>query len=75
MTAKDQATLRTELLGDVGAPRTDAQATQSRVSIADFVSCLRDFSGARLSLVEIEEVARQGWAGQQDEVMTDTRHP
>jgi hypothetical protein len=75
MTAKDQATLRTELLGDVGAPRTDAQATQSTVSIADFLRCLRDFSGARLSLAEIEEVARQGWAGQQGEAVTDTRHP
>ncbi|MBV9777645.1 MAG: hypothetical protein JO143_11400 [Acetobacteraceae bacterium] len=38
MTAKDQMTLRTELLGDVGASRSDAQATRSTGSIADFLA-------------------------------------
>ena len=77
VTSKGQVTLRKEVLDHLGvspgdkivvdflpAGRAEVRAAHSPASIDDFVGCLRHPDAPRLSLAEIEEVARQGWAGQ-----------
>ncbi|MEO9189984.1 MAG: AbrB/MazE/SpoVT family DNA-binding domain-containing protein [Acetobacteraceae bacterium] len=77
VTAKGQVTLRKEVLDHLGvapgdkivvdflpAGRAEVRAARSPASIDDFVGCLRHSGTPRLSLAEIDEFARQGWAGQ-----------
>ena len=75
MTAKNRVTLRTELLG-TDAP-ADARATRPLACITNFVGCLHDPGRAGLSLAEIAEVARHGWAGEGSgsEVVTEDPNP
>ncbi len=77
VTAKGQVTLRKEVLDHLGvapgdkivvdflpAGRAEVRAARSTASIEDFIGCLRRPDTPRLSLAQIEEIARQGWAGQ-----------
>jgi antitoxin PrlF len=77
VTAKGQVTLRKEVLDHLGvapgdkirvdflpAGRAEVRAARSPASIEGFIGCLRGPDTPKLSLAQIEEIARQGWAGQ-----------
>ncbi len=77
VTAKGQVTLRKEVLDHLGvapgdrivvdflpAGRAEVRAERSPASIEDFVGCLHRPDTPGLSLAEIGEITRQGWAGQ-----------
>ena len=77
VTAKGQVTLRKEVLDHLGvvpgdkiridflpAGRAEVRAARPPGSIEDFIGCLRRPDTPKLSLAEIEEITRQGWAGQ-----------
>jgi antitoxin PrlF len=77
VTSKGQVTLRKEVLDYLGvapgdrivvdflpAGRAEIRAARSPASIADFVGCLRRPGTPVLSLEQIDEAIRQGWAGQ-----------
>jgi antitoxin PrlF len=74
ITAKGQVTLKRELLEHLGvSPGEKIEADKlpdgrmlvtaaQNGSIADFIGCLAQRSGPKLTLAEIDEIAKQGWA-------------
>ena len=78
ITSKGQVTLRKELLDQLGvragdrivvepvAPgRVEIRRAEPPGNLAAFVGCLRSATGPTLSLEDIENLAREGWAGGQ----------
>jgi antitoxin PrlF len=77
ITSKGQVTLRRELLEELGvrpgdrivvepvAPgRVEIRRAEQLGSLSAFVGCLKQAGGLALSLEDIREVAREGWAGE-----------
>ena len=78
ITSKGQVTLRRELLDELGvkpgdrivvepvAPgRVELRRAHEPGGLAAFVGCLKEAGGIALSLEDIRDVAREGWAGEQ----------
>jgi AbrB family looped-hinge helix DNA binding protein len=76
VTAKGQVTLRKDLLQHLGVHpgekvtveklpdgRIEMKATRPTGKISDIFGSLKKTGGPSLSIEEINEVARQGWAG------------
>lgn len=75
ITAKGQVTLKQELLNHLGVGpgekieadklpdgRILVRAAAQDGTIADFIGCLSQKSGPRLSIEQMNEIASQGWA-------------
>jgi len=78
ITAKGQVTLRKDFLNHLGVRpgekitveklphgRIQIEASQSKGEISDIFDFLRRENGPSLSIDEINETAKQGWAGKQ----------
>lgn len=76
VTAKGQVTLRKELLDHLGVEpgdkivvdclpsgRAEVRAARPKLTIDDFIGCLRRSGDPTLSIDEINEIAASGWAG------------
>jgi bifunctional DNA-binding transcriptional regulator/antitoxin component of YhaV-PrlF toxin-antitoxin module len=76
VTAKGQITLRKDLLKHLGAQpgekiivdklpdgRTEIKASRPKGKISDVFDFLKQENGPSLSIEQINEVARRGWAG------------
>ncbi len=77
VTAKGQITLRTDLLKHLGVRpgekinveklpdgRIEVTAARPKGKISDVFGCLKDEKGPSLTIDEINEIAKEGWAGQ-----------
>jgi len=76
ITSKGQVTFRKEVLdqlgvkpGDritvefVGPGRAEVRPARLGAGLADFIGCLKKTGTRKLSLEDIQKIARQGWAG------------
>jgi len=66
VTAKGQVTLKQELLKHLGVSpgerRIIVSAPAQDGTISDFIGCLSQRGGAKLTIEEINEIAARGWA-------------